>query len=65
MKKSDKDGKLLAVAVFAVLIEELVGDSLQPSTHSEGGFAWSRDHRRMALGRRNLFRARSRRSTIR
>lgn len=60
-----KTDKFLAAAIAAVLAEESEGESLNPSDGREGGDAWSRDHRRGLIGRRNLFRARTRRSTPR
>ncbi len=60
-----KKDKYLAAAILAVMLEEASGESLAPSEGREGGDAWSRDHRRSLIGRRNLFRARTRRSTTR
>ncbi len=60
-----KKDKYLAAAIAAVLAEESEGDTLGPSEGREGGDAWSRDHRRALIGRRNLFRARTRRSVTR
>ena len=39
--------------------------ALQGSLPRDSGGAWSKDHRRVLIGRRNLFRARTRRSTSR
>ncbi|MCH2267687.1 hypothetical protein [Candidatus Thalassarchaeum betae] len=64
-KKTDRDAKLLVAAVTAVLLESSEGEALRPSAPRDGGDAWSRDHRRVLIGRRNLFRARTRRSTPR
>ncbi len=61
---SRKD-KIWAAAILAVLLEEEEGDYLKPSKTRDRGGSWSRDHRRMLIGRRNLFRARTRRSTPR
>jgi hypothetical protein len=60
-----KKDKLRAAAILAVLLEESEGQALTPAEGREGGEAWSRDHRRSLIGRRNLFRARTRRSTPR
>lgn len=60
-----KKDKLLAAAIAAVLAEESTGEVLSPDASRDGGEAWSRDHRRNLIGRRNLFRARTRRSTPR
>ncbi len=65
MKESKHEGKLLAAAIAAVLAEASKGRVLLPSSQRQGGSAWSRDHRRMVIGRRGLFRARTRRSTTR
>mgnify|MGYP001193349919 FL=1 len=60
-----KKDKYLAAAIAAVLAEESIGEVLTPDASRTGGDAWSRDHRRALIGRRNLFRARTRRSTPR
>jgi hypothetical protein len=60
-----KKDRLRAAAILAVLLEEAEGQALQSSEGRDGGEAWSRDHRRSLIGRRNLFRARTRRSTTR
>ncbi len=64
-RKADRTAKLRAAAVVAVLLETSDGEALRPSAPRDGGDAWSRDHRRVLIGRRNLFRARTRRSTPR
>ena len=60
-----KKDRLRAAAILAVLLEEAEGQALQSSEGRDGGESWSRDHRRSLIGRRNLFRARTRRSTTR
>ncbi len=60
-----KKNRLRAAAILAVLLEEAEGQALQTSESRDAGAAWSRDHRRSLIGRRNLFRARTRRSTTR
>ncbi|MED5230780.1 MAG: hypothetical protein VYB30_00195 [Candidatus Thermoplasmatota archaeon] len=60
-----KKDRLRAAAILAVLLEEAEGQALQATEGRDGGRAWSRDHRRLLIGRRNLFRARTRRSTTR
>lgn len=62
---ASKKEKILAAAVIAVLIEEGEGDFLKPSSSRNKGSSWNHDHRRSLIGRRNLFRSRSRRSTSR
>ena len=57
--------KLKLVAMVAVILEEGEGDFIQPSPQRNRGDEWSRDHRRVIIGRRNLFRAKSKRSTSR
>ena len=60
-----KKDRLHAAAILAVLLEEAEGQALQSSEGRDGGADWSLDHRRSLIGRRNLFRARTRRSTTR
>ncbi|MCH2441821.1 MAG: hypothetical protein MK169_05215 [Candidatus Thalassarchaeum sp.] len=60
-----KKDRLRAAAILAVLLEEAKGQALQATEGRDGGAAWSHDHRRSLIGRRNLFRARTRRSTTR
>ena len=64
-RKADRGAKFRVAAVVAVLLEAFEGEALSPSAPRDGGDAWSRDHRRVLIGRRNLFRARTRRSTPR
>jgi len=64
MKKSTHE-KLLAAAIAAVLSETSREGVLLTSPQRKAGSAWSEDHRRMVIGRRNLLRARTRRSTTR
>ena len=65
MTSEQDEQKLLAVAIAAVICSIDVGDVITPSTPRGKGDSWSMDHRRVLIGRRNLFRARSRRSTTR
>ena len=60
-----RESKLKVAAIVAVLFEISAGESLTPSGQRDSGKAWSKDHRRVLIGRRNLFRARTRRSTSR
>jgi len=64
-KSADKEAKLLVAAMAAVMLVDEEGEALGPSGQREAGNPWSRDHRRVLIGRRNLFRARTRRSTPR
>jgi hypothetical protein len=57
--------KLKVVAMVAVIVEESGGEFLRPSSHRDRGDEWVRDHRRVIVGRRNLFRAKSKRSSAR
>ena len=57
--------KLRVVAMVAVILEEEGGEFIQPSPQRNRGNEWARDHRRVIIGRRNLFRAKSKRSTSR
>ena len=51
--------------MVAVILEEEGGEFIQPSSQRDRGEAWARDHRRVIIGRRNLFRAKSKRSSSR
>ena len=61
---AEKD-RLMAAAILAVLLEEAEEQVLQSSEGRDDGKPWSKDHRRSLIGRRNLIRARTRRSTTR
>ena len=65
VKDTDTNPRLVAAAVVAVLLEISERGSLAPSGQRDPGGAWSKDHRRVQIGRRNLFRAHTRRSTTR
>ena len=65
VKDTDTNPRLMAAAVVAVLLEISESEVLKPSGQRDPGGAWSKDHRRVQIGRRNLFRARTRRSTTR
>ena len=60
-----RESKLKVAAIVAVLFEMSEGESLSTSGQRDSGGAWSKDHRRVLIGRRNLFRALTRRSTSR
>jgi len=64
-KDAQRESRLRVAAIVAVLLEESGGEFLSPSGQRGTGRAWSKDHRRVLIGRRNLFRARTRRSTTR
>ena len=64
-KDVPRESRLKAAAVVAVLLELSEGEFLAPSGQRDSGLAWSKDHRRVLIGRRNLFRARTRRRTTR
>ena len=57
--------KLRVVAMVAVILEEEGGEFIRPSSQRDRGEEWARDHRRVIIGRRNLFRAKSKRSSSR
>ena len=58
--------KLKVAAMVAVILEGGEGgEFLQPSLQRDRGQEWVRDHRRVIIGRRNLFRAKSKRSSSR
>ena len=61
-KRADREAKLVAAAMAAVLLVTEKGEAVGPTGQRESGDPWSRDHRRVLIGRRNLFRARTRRS---
>ncbi len=65
MSGDERELKLLAVAVAAVLLEDASGDSLEPSIGRDNGSRWSNDHRRMSIGKRSLLGLKSRRSSKR
>ncbi|MDC0212429.1 hypothetical protein OAK49_01425 [Euryarchaeota archaeon] len=60
-----EDEKLIAIAIVAILSSINEGEVISSSSSRRGGNSWSMDHRRVLIGRRNLFRAKSRRSTTR
>ena len=64
-KRADREAKLLAAAMTAVLLVAEEGKAVWPTGQRKSGDPWSQDHRRVLIGRRNLFRARTRRSTPR
>ena len=64
-KGSDDEARLLAAALAAVLLVSEQGAAMGPTGQRKSGDPWSRDHRRVLIGRRHLFRARTRRSTPR
>ena len=53
MKKEDE--KLLAIAIVAVLSSISEGEIIASSSSRDRGDSWSMDHRRVLIGRRNLF----------
>tara|TARA_B100001094_G_scaffold237417_1_gene232641 strand:+ start:425 stop:619 length:195 start_codon:yes stop_codon:yes gene_type:complete len=57
--------KLKVVAMTVVILEEFKGESIQPSAYRDRGDEWAMDHRRVIIGRRNLFRAKTKRSSSR
>ncbi len=64
-KKSEREDFLRRIAIAAVILHTSEGEFLAPSTYREKGKEWSIDHRRTLIGRRNLFRSKSKRSTSR
>lgn len=58
--------KLKVAAMVAVILEGGEGgEFLQSSLQRDRGKEWVMDHRRVIIGRRNLFRAKSKRSSSR
>ena len=64
-KKKERVDFLRRVAIAAVILHISDGESLVPSNYRHRGKEWSIDHRRVLIGRRNLFRSKSKRSTSR
>ena len=65
VEKKDREDFLRKVAIATVILHSSRGDHLIPSNHRDRGKEWSIDHRRTLIGRRNLFRSNSKRSTSR
>jgi len=63
--KKDRKDFLRGVAIAVVILHSSSGEYLTPSNHRDRGKEWSIDHRRTLIGRRNLFRSNSKRSTSR
>jgi hypothetical protein len=64
-KKKNREEFLRRVAIAAVILHSSNGEYLKSSNHRTRGKAWAIDHRRTLIGRRNLFRSKSKRSTSR
>ena len=64
-KKGEREDFLRRIAIAAVILHTSEGEFLAPSTYRAKGKEWSIDHRRTLIGRRNLFRSKSKRSTSR
>ncbi|MDB4602687.1 hypothetical protein OAH71_02115 [Euryarchaeota archaeon] len=65
IKKKEREDFLRRVAIAAVILHTSEGEFLTPSPYRAKGKEWSIDHRRTLIGRRNLFRSKSKRSTSR
>lgn len=65
IKKKERKDFLRRVAIAAVILHSSEGEFLTTSRYREKGKEWSIDHRRTLIGRRNLFRSKSKRSTSR
>mgnify|MGYP000219879382 FL=1 len=65
MKGSEKELKLMAIAIFSVLSMGAGGDALQSSHSRSPGKKWSLDHRKRAMGMESLSVTRSKRSSKR
>jgi|TARA_B100001996_G_C18612739_1_gene574420 hypothetical protein len=64
-KKKEREDLLRRVAIATVILHSSRGEYLSPSKYRVKGKEWSIDHRRTLIGRRNLFRSKSKRSTSR
>ncbi|MDE0953889.1 MAG: hypothetical protein OR994_04375 [Candidatus Poseidoniales archaeon] len=64
-KKKNREEFLRRVAIAAVILHSSNGEYLKSSNHRARGKEWAIDHRRTLIGRRNLFRSKSKRSTSR
>ena len=65
VKRKEREEFLRRVAIAAVILYSSDGESLRRSNYRFSGKEWSIDHRRTLIGRRNLFRSKSKRSTSR
>jgi len=64
MMKSESE-KMIVAAITAVILFESEETVLKPSLTRSKGSPWSQDHRKAIIGEANLFRSRSKRSTLR
>lgn len=65
MSKGERDMRIIAAVISSVLIENMSGESIKPSLGRERGSSWSVSHRRMAVGKASLIKARAIRSAKR
>ena len=61
----EKEMRIIAAVISSVLLENEFGESIEPSIGRDEGNSWSISHRRMALGKTPLMKARTVRSTKR
>ncbi len=61
----EKEMRIVAAVISSILLENEFGESIKPSIGREEGSSWSISHRRMALGKTSLMKARTVRSTKR
>ena len=65
MTKEEREIKIIAAVISLVIMENESGESIQPSLGRGEGSSWSKSHRRMAIGKTSLLKARTVRSTKR
>ena len=63
MGKEEREMRIIAAVISSVLIENETGGSIKPSLGREEGSSWSASHRRMAIGKSSLLKARTVRSS--
>jgi len=63
--KKEKEMRVIAAVISSVILGSEYGESIRPSIGREEGISWSVSHRRMALGKISLLKARTVRSTKR
>ena len=65
MVKEQRDRRIIAAVISLVMLENESGESIQPSLGRGEGSSWSKSHRRMAIGKTSLLKARTVRSAKR
>jgi len=65
MGKEEREMRIIAAVISSVLIENKTGGSIKRSLGRDGGSSWSASHRRLAIGKSSLLKARTVRSSKR